>query len=181
MPSPALTLRLFGPLQVLVEGEPLPPARPRSTEWLLALLVLRHGRTVERAWLAGTLWPESEESQALRNLRNALVFLRKALGREGERLQSPTRDTLTLHLEGAEVDVVRFDAAMNARDEAALQRAVALYTGPLLEGCYEEWVIPERESREQACLQALDTLADRGAERGDHPAAIAHLRQAETL
>src|SRR5262249_28154770 len=117
MPSPALTLRLFGPLQVLVEGEPLPPARPRSTEWLLGLLVLRHGRAVDRAWLAGTLWPESAESQALRNLRNALVFLRKALGPEGERIQSPTRDTLTLDLEEAEVDVVRFDAAVSGGDE----------------------------------------------------------------
>src|SRR5262249_27549284 len=31
------------------------------------------------------------------------------------------------------------------------------------------------------CLAALETLADRAAERGDHPAAIRHLRQAEAL
>src|SRR5262249_31675626 len=76
---------------------------------------------------------------------------------------------------------VRFDAALKAGDEAALERAVALYSGPLLEGCYEEWVLPERESREQEALQALETLADRAAARGDHAAAIWHLRKAEAL
>src|SRR4051812_46005694 len=181
MPSPALTLRLFGPLQVLVAGEPPPRVRRRSTEWLLALLALRHGHTVDRSWLAGQLWPESDPSQGLHNLRNALVELRRGLGRERARLRSPTRDTLTLDLDGAEVDVVRFDAALKAADGAALQTAVALYTGPLLEGCYEAWVPPERERREQACLQALETLAGRAAERGDHAAALRHLRQAETL
>src|SRR5262249_28633994 len=110
MPTPGLTLRLFGRLQVLVDGEPMARARGRSIEWLLALLVLRHGRTLERAWLAGTLWPESEERQALHNLRNVLVALRKALGGEGGRIQAPTRGTLTLGLGSAEAEVARLAA-----------------------------------------------------------------------
>src|SRR5215831_3369518 len=109
MTLPPLTIRLFGPLQVIVQGEPLPWVRTRSVEWLLALLALRHGRAVSRAWLAGALWPESDEGQALANLRSDLVRLRQALGRESGRLQSPARDTLTLALDGAEVDVVQFD------------------------------------------------------------------------
>src|SRR5262245_46219404 len=110
MATPRFTLRLFGPLQVLVHGVPMPRVSTRSREWLLALLALRHGRAVDRSWLAGTLWPGSNESQALHNLRNALLELRKALGGEGARLRSPARDTLTLALDGAEVDVVCFDA-----------------------------------------------------------------------
>src|SRR5438093_9945493 len=102
----SLAIHLFGPLRVIVRGAPLPRLRTRSVEWLLALLVLRQGRAVDRSWLAGTLWPESEERKALNNLRNDLVHLRKALGSESERLQSPTRDTLTLDLEGAEVDII---------------------------------------------------------------------------
>src|SRR5215831_18702273 len=86
---PPLTLHLFGPLRVLVRGEPMLPLRTRSVEWLLALLVLRHGRAVDRSWLAGTLWPESDESQARHNLRDALVHLRKALGPASSRIQSP--------------------------------------------------------------------------------------------
>src|SRR5437899_5536989 len=95
-----LTLQLFGPLRVLVDGEPMPRVRGRSIEWLLALLVLRHGRTVDRSWLAGTLWPDSDERQAMHNLRDALLHLRKGLGGEGGRIRSPTRDVLTLDLDG---------------------------------------------------------------------------------
>jgi hypothetical protein len=50
---------MFGPLQVELNGQPLPRLRSRKGHWLLALLVLRHGREVERAWLAGMLWPDS--------------------------------------------------------------------------------------------------------------------------
>src|SRR5207244_11665867 len=127
MPVPPLTIHLFGPLRVLIHGAPMPPVRSRSIEWLLALLALRHGRAVERAWLAGTLWADSTDDQARHNLRDALLHLRKALDPESCRLQSPTRDTLTLVLEGAEVDVVQFDAAIKAGDEASLQHADPLH------------------------------------------------------
>jgi DNA-binding SARP family transcriptional activator len=41
----------------------MPRLRSRSIEWLLALLVLRQDRAVDRSWLAGTLWPGSDESK----------------------------------------------------------------------------------------------------------------------
>ena len=176
-----LTLRLFGPLRILVHGKPLPRLRTRSLEWLLAMLVLRHGRAVDRAWLSGTLWTESEAGQALKNLRNNLSCLRAALGAEAWRIQSPSRDTLTLDLDGADVDLVRFDRGIQAGDEESLRAAVGAYAGPLLEGCYEEWVHPERGSRAAQCLQALEQLAETAQERGNHPEAIAYLQRAELL
>src|SRR5947208_3572443 len=72
MTSP-FTLHLFGPLRVEVRGEALPRLPSRSVEWLLALLALRHDRSIDRSWLAGTLWPDSDELRALQNLRNNLV------------------------------------------------------------------------------------------------------------
>lgn len=159
----------------------MPRVRGRSIEWLLALLVLRHGRAVDRSWLAGTLWSESEEGQARHNLSDALTHLRKALGSEGGRIQSPSRETLTLDLTGADVDLLVFDRAIQAGDEAALRNAVDCYAAPLLEGCYEAWVGLERENREQACLAVLETLADRAGERGNASEAIRYLRKAEAL
>lgn len=179
-PSP-LTIQLFGPFRVLVDSEPMPRVRTRSVEWLLALLVLRHGRAVSRSWLAGTLWPESGESRALQNLRNDLVSLRKALGAEAARLSSPTRDTLTLDVNGADVDVIKFDTSIQSGEEARLHRAVAVYSGPLLEGCYEVWVQAERDTRAEQFLTALETLADYAGARDDHPEAIRFLRRAEAL
>lgn len=159
----------------------MPRVRTRSVEWLLSLLVLRNGRAVNRSWLAGTLWPESAESQALQNLRHDLVSLRKALGSERARIQSPTRDTLAFNLEGVEVDIQRFDQAIQKGDEDSLRSAAAAYRGLLLEGCQEEWVFLEREYRQQECLIALETLSEKAEQRGDFSEALAFLRRAEGL
>ena len=68
---PALDIRLFGAFEVRRDGNPLPHLRSLKGSRLLALLALRHGGTVERAWVAGTLWPDSPEVPALANLRNS--------------------------------------------------------------------------------------------------------------
>ena len=55
-PEPAaapLAIRLFGPLEVRVNGAPLPRLRSRKGLALLALLTLRPGSAVPRPWLAG--------------------------------------------------------------------------------------------------------------------------------
>src|SRR5262249_24407888 len=97
----SLVLRLFGPSEIRLNGNPLPRLRSRKERWLLALLALRHGAEVDRQWLAGMLWPESISSQTL---RNTLADLRRALGPEAARLRSPTPRTLSLDLAGADVD-----------------------------------------------------------------------------
>src|SRR5579871_555334 len=114
--SGRLAITLFGPMQVRVHDLPLPPLRSRKSLWLLALLTLRHGRPVERSWLAATLWPDVDQEQGFANLRPILSDLRRAMGSESERLQSPDRHSLILDLEGADVDVVAFDAAVLRRD-----------------------------------------------------------------
>src|SRR5690242_7247021 len=177
----ALTMTLFGPMQVRVQGQPLPHLRSRKTLWLLALLTLRHDRPVEREWLAGMLWPDVDQSQAFANLRPILSELRGALGTQGERLQSPGRHTLLLDLAGAPADVLIFDAALQSGKLSALEQATALYRGPLLEGCTEEWVFQEREEREQNCLQALQKLAEAALTTGDYERAAGFYRRAVSL
>src|SRR5579871_1504918 len=174
----SLELRLFGPLQVLAQGKPLPRFRSRKPLWLLALLTLRQDRPVERAYVAGLLWPESSESQAYANLRNALSDLRRALGSQAGRLTSPGRHTLCLNLAGARADVIAFDRAIASGDVESLERVITLYTGPLLEGCPEEWVFSERQQREQAYLSALERLAEQALKRGEAVRAVNYLRRA---
>jgi DNA-binding SARP family transcriptional activator len=170
-----MTLRLFGPLEVSLNGCALPRLRFRKSPWLLALLALRHSAPVEREWLLGLLWPERPGSQAL---RNSLSELRRALGEQASRLQSPTPYTLRLDLEGATVDLLAFDQAIARGDPASLEEAVALYRGPLLEGCTEEWAFQERQTREQAYLAARERLAALALERGETEEAERHLRLA---
>lgn len=175
--STALRLRLFGSFEARVHGSPLPRLRTRRGQWLLALLVLRHGREVRRSWLAGTLWPDSSETHALRSLRQTLVDLRRGLGTEAFRLTSPRAGSLALDLEGVETDLVPFDTAITAGDRVTLQTAVSLYRGPLLEGWTEEWVLEERQAREQDYLKALERLAAESREAGDAASATHALRR----
>jgi predicted ATPase/DNA-binding SARP family transcriptional activator len=176
-----MLLQLFGTFAAQVDGRPLPPQRSRKGDWLLALLALQRGGEMDRASLAGLLWPESAHTQALYNLRRTLTELREMLGSEAWRLTSPHPHTLALDLTGAQVDVLAFDAALARGDEASLQNAVELYRGPLLEECAEEFILQERLPREQAYLETLETLAGHAAARGDHAAAIRRLRQAVAL
>jgi predicted ATPase len=173
-----LCISLFGPMELRRNGERLPPLRRRKGYRLLALLALRAGSEVERSWLAGVLWPDSSESQALANLRNCLKDLRRALGSEDDCLSSHSPQTLSLDPSAVLADVHLFDAVIARGDERAWEWAVTLYRGPLLEGCTEEWAFRERQIREQMCLRALDALAARALERGDPAAAEPYLRRA---
>jgi non-specific serine/threonine protein kinase len=179
-PATALQIKLFGAFEVRLHGGALPALRSRKGQWLLALLTLRPDQQVPRSWLAGTLWPESREQEALYNLRRCLSDLRRALGSEGPRLKA-TSHTLLLDLSGAHADVVAFDALVKQGDRASLEQGIALYRGPLLEGCLEEWVVPERQEREQSYLSALETLAQQGLERKEFAAAVQYLRLVVTI
>jgi predicted ATPase/Tfp pilus assembly protein PilF len=66
-------------------------------------------------------------------------------------------------------------------DAASLEQAVSLYRGPLLESCAEPWAFEERQSREQAYLGAVETLAAHARAAGDRAAAERHLRRAVTV
>jgi len=176
-----LELRLLGTCEVWVQGRPLPPLRYRKDLWLLALLTLRHNRAVARDELAALFWPDAEESQALYYLRRSLSNLRRALGAEAHRLLTPSPRTLRLDLSDADCDLLAFDAALaraavSAAPEELLQQAIALYRGPLLPDCLEEWALIERNVREQSYLAALERLARIVQEKGEPAGAVRWLR-----
>lgn len=165
-------------MQVHVDGEPLPPLRSRKSFWLLALLLIRSGRPVEREWLASMLWPDSDHARGLASLRTVLSELRKALGPEGGRLNSADRYTVSFRIEGADVDLQKFEESIAEGSLLSLELAVSLYTGSLLEGCGEEWAFQERIAREQSCLQALLKLGEGAHSQGDYKGAAKWLRRA---
>lgn len=172
-----IRIGLLGHWDVRVLGRPLTALRSCKGRWLLGVLVLQRGRAVERDWLASALWPESSASQALFNLRTSLCDLRRAMGPEGNRLLAPTPRTLALDLTSAWVDLLDFDQAIASGEAASLEAAVALYRGPLLDGCGEEWVLAERAAREEAYLDGLARLATHARTRRDHASAARYLRR----
>src|SRR5579871_3566801 len=181
IPTEPLAITLFGPMQVRVQGNPLPQVRRRKALWLLALLTLHSHRAMEREGVAALLWPETDPSHAAANLALHLSELRKALGPQATRLKSPERGALRLDLRGAAVDVLAFDAAIKGGTLSDLERAVTLYSGPLLEGCNEGWVCEERTAREQDCLTALQRLGEAAVVGGDHQQAVSYYQRVVSL
>ena len=173
-----LMIRLFGAFDAVRGDVPLPRTRTRKEQWLLAFLALRPGQALDRDWLAGLFWPDTPQKAALGNLRRSLTDLRRVLGEDASCLMAPTSRTVSFDPAGTSVDVLEFDSAAARGDAVALQQVVALYRGPLLEGCFEEWALREREAREQTYLDALDTLAEMAMARGEPQEAVRCLRRA---
>lgn len=159
LPLPKMQAWLFGRLTVHIGGAPISKLRSRSGEWLLALLILRHGETVQREWLAQTLWSESPPPAARDNLRHSLCDLCRVMGSEAIRLQAPTLTTLRLDLAGAEVDVLKFDTMIESEHIAYIESAIELYKSPLLKDCHVPWIETERTARQAKYLAALKRLA----------------------
>jgi DNA-binding SARP family transcriptional activator len=177
-----LDIRLLGAFHLCRNGEAVGGFDQARLQELLVYLILRRGASVPRQHLAFLFWPDSTEEQARTNLRNLWHRLRRHLPDAADLL---TASELALQWRGdasCRVDLAQFEAELaNARasenvDEriAALERAVALYGGDLLPGCYSEWLLAERDRVAGAYGDALEQLATLHEERGEYRRAIAH-------
>jgi DNA-binding SARP family transcriptional activator len=179
MGSPTLRIRLLGELDLRHDGTPLPPLESARAASLLAYLLLHAEAPQPRQRLAFLLWPDSTESQARMNLRHVLHNLRRALP-DPNRFLEVTPRTLRWRADAPFwLDVAAFEESLSrAKREAAdgglaeLREAVELYTGDLLEGCYDEWLLEEREWLRQRFLEAIERLTALLEASGDHAQAI---------
>src|SRR5438445_11279597 len=79
--SPKLRrVELFGGVRVVGSDKTVDRFATRNTAVLLARLCLEPGRAHSREELIDLLWPESDIEAGRHNLRQTLVYLRKALG-----------------------------------------------------------------------------------------------------
>ncbi|MBL7063653.1 MAG: tetratricopeptide repeat protein [Anaerolineae bacterium] len=169
-----LRLILLGGLRITRNGGPVTGFVSNKVQALLSYLAVT-GRSHFRPALAGLLWGEMPEANALMNLRQALANLR--------RLVRPhlliTRQAVEFNRDSPYwLDVEEFEKLVNwetgrlvdwSRDRATnlptLHEAVELYQGDFLEGFYvrdapafEEWVLVQRERLRTLALQALHVL-----------------------
>jgi DNA-binding SARP family transcriptional activator len=153
--EPVLRVRLLGGVDLRLGEVPVPPFDSARAESLLAYLLLHRG-PAQRQHVAFTLWPDSTESQARTNLRHLLHNLRRALP-EADRFIDIGARTLGWRQEvPVWLDVEAFEQAVA---EGRLEDAIETYTGDLLEGNYDEWVLEERERLSQVYLGGLERLA----------------------
>jgi DNA-binding SARP family transcriptional activator len=160
---PAVRIELLGSFRVFDDGRPvarLPTARQQQ---LIAFLVLHaRGTPVQRQRVAGSLWPESSDAQALTNLRRELHHLREDWPSLDALIDAGTR-TLAWKNAHASVDLTDFDTAAErglGGDRTAMQEAARLYRGDLLPDFTGEWIDPDRERFRLRAQQVLSRLVD---------------------
>ncbi len=120
-PTPDVSIKLFGPLDVRIGNAPLPRLHSQRGYWLLALLALHCRTPLSRSFVAGMIWPDSPETTALHNLRQTLTDLRRALGPAACCLVADKPRTLRLDISRIAVDVIEFDRALAAGDSNSLE------------------------------------------------------------
>jgi adenylate cyclase len=189
-----LAVRLFGPFQVTLGGDPVTGFRSDKVRALLAYLTVETEGPHRRERLAGLLWPDLPEQSARANLRRALSDLRKVIG---DRQATPpfleiTRQTIQFNgASDAWVDVTafarlladraqRYPKSKPAGQQAGqtttqyLEEAIELYRGDFMEGfslsdsaAFEEWGLLHRERLQRLVSEAMDHLSELYEGRGE--------------
>src|ERR1700730_248845 len=169
MTMPALHIRLLGDFSLIYSGQQVTSLNPTRLASLLPYLVLHRDVPQQRQHLAFLFWPDATEAQARNNLRQLLHQLRQAFPAV-ELFLSADAHLLPWHpVTPFYLDVAEFEQTLTLADEAArrndqgplqaaLEQADNLYRGELLPGCYDEWILPERDRLRQHHLQVLERL-----------------------
>ncbi|MCB0111535.1 MAG: hypothetical protein KDE53_36685 [Caldilineaceae bacterium] len=185
MTTDGVTIQLLGGFQITTDGAALATFTNTRLQSVLAYIILSRNAPQSRQHLAFLFWPDSTDSQARTNLRNILHLLRNQLPMAEQTLAI---NSTTVHWRSDApmvVDIIRFDealrAAQNAQDPAlkrtALEEAVALYSGDLLPGCYDEWILSARAEWQQRYISVMEQLIDLLNQGSEYRAALDHAQR----
>lgn len=180
-----LHIQLFGDFALTYNGAPLPGFNTPKLQLLLAYLVLHRDAPQARQALAYLFWPDSNDSQARTNLRNAIHLLRNTLPNSEQFLRI---DNQTMHWRSDSpytLDVADFAAGiqraatLNEPTAAleSLKTALSLYRGELLKGFYDDWILRDREQWQERYLGALQQASTVAEQQRDYRTATEYSRR----
>jgi DNA-binding SARP family transcriptional activator len=171
--KPILHVYLLGDLRLVYGNQPVTTLNSPRAQSLLAYLVLHAGTPQSRRHLAFLLWPDSSDDQARSNLRKLFHDLRRFVPEMDQFIEAQGPNLLWRTDAPYTLDVAELEQALERASTAAdLEAAVGRYTGPLLQSCYDDWVLSERERLHQRFLDALTRLVDLLESQGDYRTAI---------
>lgn len=174
-----LHLQLLGSFQLRDDGVAVTTVNQARLQALLAYLILQRNAPQQRQHLAFLFWPDSNETQALTNLRKQLLFLRRMLPGADNFLHVDSKVVQWNPATPFTLDVAEFEHALVhavtlSGEEAilALQTAITFYNGDLLPNCYDDWIVPKRAELREKYDQALERLLLLLEDQRDYAAAI---------
>src|SRR3989454_4568113 len=180
-----LEFRLLGPVEAVIDGQPvaLPAAKPRA---LLAILLLDRNRVVSVGRLVEDLWGDEPPETATKALQGYVSQLRKALGAERVLTKPPG---YSLRVEEGELDLDRFEQLVREGREllasgdskAAARRlgeALDLWRGtPFAEFLAEPFARDAGARLEEARLAALEDRIEADLALGRHARLLPELEE----
>ena len=186
-----LRMHFFGQVRVYRDDNYLDKFPTRKAQLLFCYLVWHREQCHSRNVLTGLFWQDSPEEQARKSLRTTLWRLKKLLGADPNPEQPcllVDNDDICFNTESDYwLDVEEFEKnlsqlpphAMTEGDSHpdeqtlhALTKAVELYQGDFMQGCYEDWCLFERERLQGLFLDALIRLMDHHRKQGTYEEAI---------
>jgi DNA-binding SARP family transcriptional activator/TolB-like protein/Tfp pilus assembly protein PilF len=158
---------------------------PKKARAILAFLAAQGGQAVSRERLADLLWPYQGSEQARHSLRNCLLELRKALGRNSA--EHLAADFASCRVQEVGVDLEQFERLARSQQRADLQAAADLYRGEFLADFsissepFQEWLATERDRTLGVICEVLHRLGAQQDAAGEYEAAIQSARRVVTL
>lgn len=171
----AIRFHLFGRFRAEREAQLLKGFEASKEQELLSYLLIYRERPHPRETLAALLWADTSTEKSKKYLRQALWHLQSALDSEG----SSAPEVLLVEHDWVQInpkrevwlDVAEFEKAfalaegtpgkqLDPATATALEEVAPLYEGDLLDGCYQEWCLYERERLQNMYLSLLDKLVE---------------------
>ena len=168
------SVRLFGKFCAQRDEQVIDSLDMRKSKDLFCYLALNRDQPHARESVAGLLWGNTTTAQSKAYLRKALWQLQEALhdptAPAGQHILLVDSEWIQLNPKAnLWLDIEVFEQAFNqaqgiaghqisADCAQALRSAIDLYRGELLEGCYQDWCLYERERLQNIYLAILDKL-----------------------
>ena len=144
--------------------------------WLMARLAWAWGQPVSTEALMEWLWPDLPALRGRKNLSHCLISLQQTLHIEDS--DQPVlllRTPASLQLNPAclgQHDAVLIKGLTSSQEPAAWNKALSIYQGEFLPGCFEEWALQVREDLHTRVVGAAEKLAGYGWEQQDWTACL---------
>ncbi len=156
---------------------------------LLGYLACHRQRVLSREMVIGALWGDLQEEQGKRALRQTLWQLQESITPFQISASRPFIESVNGWIRlnpdsGIWLDVARFEdlskrsrftpgQSINQQQADNLTEAVGIYRGHLLEDCFKDWCLRERDRLRDIYYRTLLQLMEHQRVTGDHQAALA--------
>lgn len=186
----SLQVHLLGQFRMRSADEYVVELESRKVQDFLGFLLLNHRQPCRRESLAELFWGDAPFNHSKKYLRQALWKIQSALGAD---LSGTEKALLLVDAEWVQVnpeaswwlDVRELEAtfervrgkpgdSLSQQEANDLKRAAQLYQGELLEGCYQDWCLLERQRIRFIYHAILDKVIHWSEANGDYETGVGY-------